>query len=73
MIVREEDGEEAGGEGDEEGVDANGGMDFVAGDGDGEVEADGGERGEGDGAEEEEDGPEAEGAESVDGFSAAEK
>ena len=61
----EEEGEETAGEGDEEGVKADGGMDFGAGNGDGEVEAEEREQGEGDGAEEEEKRPEAEGAESV--------
>ncbi len=43
-------------------MDADGGGDFVAGDRDGEVEADDRENGEGGRAEKEEDGPEAEGA-----------
>ena len=68
----EKDREGAAGEGDEEAVDADGGMDFCAGDADGEIEPDDREHGEGDGAEENEDGPDAEGSERFERFCGAE-
>jgi len=71
--VGEEDGEDAASEGDDERVDADGGMDFGAGDRDGEIKADQGQSSERNCAEEKQNGPKAEGAERIKRFVGAEK